>query len=300
MSRHDGVAATGDLPPVGVVIPVWNAREYTLACLDSLAGLRYPNRMVVVVDNGSEDGSSEAIAAAHSEVAIIRNEANLGFARACNQGLEQVFAMGAAYALLLNNDTTVDPDMLTRLVAAAQAHPAAGILAPTIYYQERPDLPWFTGMRFSRPIYIVRTDRRHQVQAETPTPVDFVSGCGMLIARRVYEQVGGLDDAYFMYYEDLDYCLRARKAGYEILYVPDAAMWHALSVSSGGKDAPIKQYHQIKSSLIFYRRHTRGLWRWLNLSIRFSHAASVATRHAIRGRLNPEAVRAYLRGIREA
>ncbi len=290
-----------DWPTVGIVIPVWNALAYTLACLDSLAGLAYPAYEVVVVDNGSTDGTTETVRQRHPTVTVIRNEHNTGFAHACNQGLAEVFGRGAAFALLLNNDTLVAPDMLTRLVTTAQAHPQAGILGPQICYADRPDTPWFTGIRFWRQFYIVRTaSPKYQVQSDTPVTVDFISGCGMLIRRALYEAIGGLNQAYFMYYEDLDFCLTAKKAGFTVMYVPDARMWHALSVSSGGKDSPLKQYFQIKSSLIFYRRHTSGLWRVVNLGTRFAHAGWTALRHLLRGELQMETIRQYLRGIREA
>ena len=286
---------------VGIVIPVWNAVAYTLACLESLASLAYPRFEVVVVDNGSTDGTAAAVREGYPGVTLIRNERNMGFAHACNQGLAQVFAHDAGFALLLNNDTLVAPDMLLRLVETAHSRPADGILGPKICYADRPDIPWFTGIRFRGQIYIVRTaSPKHQVQSEVPVPVDFISGCGMLIRRPVYDAIGGLSEDYFMYYEDLDFCLQAKRAGFGVTYVPDARMWHALSVSSGGKDSPLKQYFQIKSSLIFYRRHTRGIWRGVNLGIRFAHAIWTASRHLLRGNLQRATIREYLRGIRES
>lgn len=301
LGRRVASAQNAELPLVGIVIPVWNAVAYTLACLESLAGLRYPRFEVVVVDNGSADGTAEAVREGYPAVALICNERNMGFAHACNQGLAHVFARGAEFALLLNNDTLVAPDMLLRLVEAARSYPDAGILGPKICYADRPEVPWFTGIRFRGQIYIVRTaSPKHQVQSEVPAAVDFISGCGMLIRRAVYDAIGGLSEDYFMYYEDLDFCFQAKHAGFGVIYAPDARMWHALSVSSGGKDSPLKQYFQIKSSMIFYRRHTHGIWRVLNLSIRFTHAIYTATRHLLRGNLRWETIREYIRGIRES
>ncbi len=290
-----------ELPSVGIVIPVWNAISYTLACLESLMRLSYPCFEIVVVDNGSTDGSAEAIRGRFPRVTVIRNERNLGFAHACNQGLAYVFARGAGFALLLNNDTLIASDLLFRLVGVAQSHPHAGIFGPKICYADRPNVPWFTGIRFRGQIYFVRTaSPKYQVQSDVPTTVDFISGCGMLIRRSVYDRIGGLSEDYFMYYEDLDFCLRAKRAGFDIMYVPDALMWHVLSVSSGGKDSPLKQYFQIKSSLIFYRKHTRGVWRWLNLSLRFAHAIWTAIQQLLKGNLRWAVIREYWRGIRES
>lgn len=295
VSREDG------WPAVGIVIPVWNALAYTLACLESLTHLSYPSFEIVIIDNGSTDGSSETIRARYPSVTVIRNETNRGFAHACNQGLQHVFAKGAEFAMLLNNDTLIAPDMLTNLVSTARSYPNTGIFGPKICYADRPDVPWFTGIRFNRPIYIARTaSPKYQVQSDVPVHVDFISGCGMLIRRSVYEAVGGLSEDYFMYYEDLDFCLRAKQAGWLAMYVPTAVMWHVLSVSSGGKDSPLKQYFQVKSSLIFYRRHTRGGWYVLNLTIRVLHAVWTALGHLVRRQLRRDVIREYLRGIREA
>lgn len=288
-------------PAVGIVIPVWNALAYTLACLESLTHLSYPSFEIVIIDNGSTDGSSETIRARYPSVTVIRNETNRGFAHACNQGLQHVFGKGAEFAMLLNNDTLIAPDMLTNLVSTARSYPNTGIFGPKICYADRPDVPWFTGIRFNRPIYIVRTaSPKYQVQSDVPVRVDFISGCGMLIRRSVYDAVGGLSEDYFMYYEDLDFCLRARQAGWLAMYVPTALMWHVLSVSSGGKDSPLKQYFQVKSSLIFYRRHTRGGWYVLNLTIRVFHAVWTALGHLVRRQLRRDVIREYLRGVREA
>ena len=189
--RGAATAHDPEQPLVGIVIPVWNAIAYTLACLESLAGLSYPRFEVVVVDNGSTDGTAEAVREGHPAVTLVCNERNMGFAHACNQGLAHVFARGAEFALLLNNDTLIAPDMLLRLVEVASSQPDAGILGPKICYADRPAVPWFTGIRFRGQIYIVRTaSPKHQVQSEVPAAVDFISGCGMLIRRAVYDAIG--------------------------------------------------------------------------------------------------------------
>ena len=287
-------------PSVSIVIPAWNAIAYTLDCLESLKGLNYQDYQIILVDNGSTDGTAEKVREHYPDVIVVRNETNRGFAHACNQGLAVGFGSGADFAFLLNNDTLVDPELLTQLVETAELRPHGGIFGPRICYADRPETAWFTGMRFSTPIYFVRTAPRYQVQATTPTAVDFVSGCGMLIGRRVYERIGGLNEDYFMYYEDLDYCLTAKKAGFDIVYTPKAQMWHVLSVSSGGKDSPLKQYHQVKSGLIFYRRHASGIWRVINISLRVTHAVWTALKLFLRGRLQVDVVRHYFRGLRES
>jgi len=282
MATNDRLMRYGEPPLVGIVIPVWNSREHTLACLESIYQLDYPSAVVTVVDNGSTDMTGAVLRERYPEIHRIRNDRNLGFARACNQGMEWVFSRGADYALLLNNDTTVDTNMLARLVDAALLYPDAGILGPKICYADRPGVPWFTGFRFRHGLYIVRTSSpRHLVQSACPAAVDFISGCGMLVSRRLYETIGGFHERYFMYYEDVDYCLTANKSGFDVLYIPHALMWHAISASSGGKHSVRKQIEQVKSCLIFSRRHTRGWTRLANVTVRISHALFVIARQSI-------------------
>ena len=297
---NSGETQSNASPRIGIAIPVWNAKAYTLACLDSLAAMDFADYLITVVDNGSTDGTAEEVRRRWPDIGLIREEENRGFAFACNRGMDRLFSLGCDYVLLLNNDTLVRPDMLAQLLDCSQRNPRAGILGPKICYADRPTVPWFTGLRFPKPVYFVRTSSpKAQVQSDVPTQVDFISGCGMLITRAVYSAIGGLSEDYFMYYEDLDYCLTAKQADFELWYVPSAVMWHKVSVSSGGKDSPVKQYYQVKSSLVFCSRHTFGLWRWLNLALRFGHAGYTLLGHLVKRRLQWDSVRQYVRGVRE-
>ncbi len=276
MSPKARLTTRNETPHVGIVIPVWNSRELTLACLESVYQLDYASAIVTIVDNGSSDMTSEVVRERYPEIHIIRNEENLGFARACNQGMMWCFAQGADHVLLLNNDTSLDANMLARLVDAAEQYPEAGIFGPRIGYADDPSSPWFTGYRFKRDFYIVRTsDPRHLVQANCPASVDFISGCGMLVTRKLFEAIGGFHEQYFMYYEDIDYCLTAKQHGFDVMYIPHARMCHEVSASSGGKNSVRKQVEQVKSCWVFCRRHTKGLSRWINMGVRVGHAVYV-------------------------
>jgi GT2 family glycosyltransferase len=187
--------------------------------------------------------------------------------------------------------------MLSRLVAAQTADPTLGVVGPLIYYADPADEVWFSGQRFWRQLYVVRRGLHLDSLTKPVVEVDFISGCGMLVPRMVWEQVGVLAPEYFMYYEDLDFCIRAKKQGYRIGCVPQATMWHAVSKSSGGMDSPNKQRLQVQSSLIFFWRHTTGLWFVVNASIRIAHAGYSLIRALFRGTLKLATIREFGRGI---
>jgi GT2 family glycosyltransferase len=180
-----------------------------------------------------------------------------------------------------------------------QEDSSVGVAGPVVYYADPPDEVWFAGMRFRFGLYTVRKGLHLEIGSAPIEEVDFVSGCGMMVRRQVWEQVGLFDPRFFMYYEDLDFCIRAQKCGYKIACATGAHMWHALSASTGGPDSPLKQYYQVKSTLLFCQKHTRGLQYAANVGIRLSHAGFVAIRQLLRGQLQGEAIRFYLRGLAE-
>lgn len=288
------------LPKVAALVLNWNLVEDTLRCVQSLLQSTYANLDVVVVDNGSKLALYEDLKSRlPANVQLLRSEENLGFAAGNNLGLRHSLAQSADYALVINNDTTVEPTMISQLVAAAQANPDAGLVGPIIYYMSAPEQVWFAGYRFSHEIYILRRGLRLSPPLKPTEEVDFISGCSMLMSRALLEKVGVFATDYFMYYEDLDLCFRAKAAGFKILCVTGARMWHAVSTSTGGVDSPLKQYYQVKSSLIFYRKHSRGLKRALNVTLRMGHAGVTLASAVLRGRLRPGAVGMFLRGFQE-
>lgn len=278
-------------PPVGIVIVNWNLADDTLACLDSVFQLDYPGFQVVVVDNGSTDGSPARIGAAFPQAAQIVNAENRGFAAGANQGLDWALARGCAYILVLNNDTTVAPDLLARLVAAGESDPQIGILSPRILYFDEPDRTWHLAARWHRwlpmPVHVwegatfpLTPTLSPRGEGACPPPLgeglgegevfeeelpagvieaDFVSGCAMMLRRSLLEAVGGFDAGYFMYGEDIDLCTRAKQAGYRIVAVPGARMWHKVSVSAA-KASTEMCYWRTRNQIRVYRRYLDG-WR---------------------------------------
>ncbi len=284
-------------PTVAVVILNWNLPDDTNTCVDSVLRSDYPHVLTVVVDNGSTPENIARLRTSEQGAELVRNEQNLGFAEGCNVGVRYALEHGADYVLLINNDTTIAEDMISRLMAVAQANPQLGVIGPLIFYASAPEQVWFGGQRFWRQLYMVRRDFDPRKERQPVVDVDFISGCGLLAPRAVWEQVGLLSRDYFMYYEDLDFCVRVKRHGYRLACVPAAKMWHAVSASSGGSESPAKQRMQIKSSLIFYNRHTRGLWWLVNIALRFGYAGFNLLKYVWKRRLSWAVVRAFVAGL---
>ncbi len=278
---------------VGIVIVNWNLADDTLACLDSVWAMDYPNFEAVVVDNGSTDGSVERIAAAHPQTALIANGQNLGFAAGANKGIEWALERDCAYVLVLNNDTTVAPDLLDLLVAASETDARIVILSPRILYFDQPERTWHLAARWHRwlpmPVHIWQA-------SNALVEADFVSGCAMMLRREALEQVGAFDPQYFMYGEDVDLCIRARAAGYRIVAVPQARIWHKVSLSAA-KVSSETRYWQTRNQIRAYRFHLTGARRTLLPGYVLTKALLDVVRHLAQGR--SDQIRPLLRGVRD-
>lgn len=261
--------ASSVVPLVYVILVNWNGRDDTIACLDSLAAVDYARFDVVLVDNASADGSVAAVRAQFPDVTVIENERNEMFARANNQGIEMARARGADFVLLLNNDTEVAPDLLTRMVAAARADDAIGMVGPKIYFFDPADVLWYAGgiVNLWKGLIAHRGIRQRDAgQFDTPGDTGYITACSVLVSRACLEVIGGLDDDYYIYGEDVDWCERARRAGFRLVYEPSARVWHKVSSSSGGKEVaggltPFKVVHKTRSMFRFFRRYARW-YQW--------------------------------------
>jgi GT2 family glycosyltransferase len=288
-------------PHVAIVVLCFNARDHTLACLDSLRRVRWERFTTIVVDNGSTDGTTAAVRDGFPEATVIRCDQNLGFAEGNNVGLRAAFEAGTDYALMLNNDTIADPELVAALVHEAERRPDAGALCPMIHYLDPPDRIWYAGGRFDpRRIH----NGQHTGYGDTDTgqynstrEIGRATGAAMLVPRAVVEEVGYLDGMLFLQVEDVEWSLRMRSAGYRILFVPAGKAWHRVSVATGGEHAPATAYYEMRNTLAVCARHAplRGLTAlWRESAMLALHLA-----HARRAPRPIENVRAVLDGWRD-
>jgi GT2 family glycosyltransferase len=242
-----------------VVVLSWNGREDTLRCLDSLAEVTEPPVQLICADNGSTDGSIEAIRERHPEVKLIENGSNLGYAGGNNAGIRWALDHGAEWVVLVNNDTVVAPDAIAGFAAVAAEHPEAGALAGKLLLADRPDRVWFAGQRYLTWLGYSgrgRGEGRHDgPRYERIVPSDRAAGALMAVSRRAIERAGLMDDELFAYVEDVEWSLRIREAGFEILLAPDARAWHAVAGSSGGAASTANLYYGTRNTIAVCERH---------------------------------------------
>jgi GT2 family glycosyltransferase len=243
-----------------IVVLSWNDREETLSCLECLRELWTVDVGIVVVDQGSTDGSVELIRTRFPNAVLIQNDRNLGFAEGNNLGIRHGLAHGAEWVMLLNNDARLASDAVTALDAAAAQYPSAGVLSPVIFYDDPPDRIWFAGQRFNpRFGYSGRARgyrRRDRGRYRRVFDTDRAAGAAMAISSRVLRDVGLLDAELFFYVEEVELCLRARNAGHRILIIPEARAWHKISQTSGGEfksDTPL--YYGTRNTIAVAERH---------------------------------------------
>lgn len=239
-------------PLVYVLVLNWNRKDETLACLSSLQKLDYPNHRLLVVDNGSEDGSPEAIRARYPKAELLANPENLGYAGGNNVGFRHALSKGADYVFVLNNDTVVAPDALSKLVAFAESRPRAAAVGPKIYYLDRPRVLWSTGSRlFLAKSWLRGRGEEDRGQYDRPWLAPQVVGAAMLVPARALREVGLLDEGYFAYYEETKWCTLARKAGWEVWYAPESKVWHKVAASTGGGTSPTSAYYLVRNRFHF-------------------------------------------------
>lgn len=288
-------------PSVSIIVLNYNSRQDTLDCLRSLEHVAYPRADVILVDNGSVDGTVEAVRTAYPLMTVIETGQNLGFTGGNNVGIAHALAEGADYIMLLNNDTIVAPDMIDLMIAAMEADPSIGVSGPMIYYFDAPDTIWSAGggIDWSRGTtqMIGLNEEDHGQYGTTPRSVDFVTGCCLLARREVWEGVGLLDDRFFMYYEETEWCVRAAHAGYRIIHVPLAMMWHKISIEARAT-SPRTYYYMTRNRLLFLRQGGAGVGTWVNTGIEYARTlASWSLRPQWRDRRHLRPV--MLRAIRD-
>lgn len=239
------------MKPARVVIVVlnWNGWQDTLACVASLQALDFADCRIVLVDNGSTDGSMDQFQRLLPSVELLQTGSNLGFGGGCNVGIQHAVAGGAEYVWLINSDATVSPGALSALVQMADQRPAVGAVGSVLFDSDAPHrIQLWGGGRVN--LWLGRSNHR-----VTPGAIDFASGASLLLRRSALAQVGLFDSAqFFMYWEDTDLGFRLRKAGWQLAVATDSKIWHQQSASLGFGN-PLLDEYATRSCVRFLRRH---------------------------------------------
>lgn len=235
---------------VAVVVLNWNGWRDTLACIASLQKLSYVNFELIVVDNGSTDGSQSHIEAQIPGIKVLQTGANLGFGGGCNVGIRQALEQGADYVWLINSDATVDANALTEMVHLADSLPLVGAVGSVLYEADKPEQVQMWG---GGKVNLWGGLSRHQI---SPTQLDFVSGASLLLRRDALLEAGLFDDqTFFMYWEDSDLGFRLRQAGWQLAVAEKSRVWHKLSASLGKGSCQLDLYFT-RSGVRFLRRYS--------------------------------------------
>jgi GT2 family glycosyltransferase len=220
-----------------IVVLNWRNAAGTVACLDSLKKVAASDVTVIVVDNGSGDDSVSVIRRQHPDLTLLETGANLGYAGGNNVGIRYALEHGAESVGVLNNDAIVDPDFVPPLLAASQQATSAAITTPMICEAERPDVIWALGAHIDWKTADSRRLHAGEPRADwkdrDPQAVEFAVGTAMLASRQVWERVGLIDESFFLYYEETDWCVRARRLGVPILATPASCIWHEAGAGGG-------------------------------------------------------------------
>lgn len=244
---------------VGVVVLTWNGRDDTVACVRSLAHSTEVTICVIVVDNGSFDGTEEAVRSCGVALTFIQNGANLGFSRGNNVGIDVAMQWGANAVLVLNNDTTVEPTTICRLASTLRDTPTAGACSPVVRYATDPGRIWFAGAPYVASHSHAGRASIYELGAplpQEPFRVDRAVGAAMMVRREVVESVGVFADELFFLYEDVDWSLRMRAAGWDVLLDPGATIAHKVAASQEGTPVtPTTAYYGTRNDLELGRRH---------------------------------------------
>jgi GT2 family glycosyltransferase len=213
----------------------------------------------LIVDNGSTDGSEAVLRERFSDIELIRNDVNFGFAGGNNVGISHALTQGADYVWLLNNDTVVAPDALSALVHVAEGDDRVGMVGSKIVYDDNPKLIWYAGAMLN-PVCPYRPAHRglreqdlgqYDVSEET----GYVTGCSLLARCEMIGNIGLLDDRLFLYFEDVDWNVRACHAGWRLVYAPASFVRHKESISSGGAASPTVLYYMARNRLYFVQKN---------------------------------------------
>lgn len=256
----------GKEPLVGIIIVNFNGITDTIECIDSIKEMSYENYRIIVVDNNSSDDSVEQLRKKQLETdfELIECEDNLGFSAGNNVGMRHAIHIGVEYVLLLNNDTITEVSFLKSLMEKTKELPENSVTTGTIYYANSKKVIWYSGGNFD---YKTAKVSHYGFGSEAwtiptdPVETTFISGCCVCIPVSVIKKVGYLDEVYFLYEEDVDYCYRMMQHDIKLFYIPDAVIYHKVSSSTSKerKMSGVTQYYMVRNKYFFIKKYYSGI-----------------------------------------
>lgn len=256
-------------PLVEIILVNYNNVIDTIECIDSLQNITYHNAHIIVVDNGSSNNSVEALRNKQTEIdfELICLKDNIGFSAGNNVAILKAILRNAQYILLLNNDTLVRPTFLSELVTFQEEHEECDVAVGKIYYASEMNRVWYAGGNISkttsRTVHYMYGVKENNNKTDTYKEVSFATGCCLCIKARTFHMVGLLDEDYFLYDEDSDYCCRLARLNRRIFYVPSSIIYHKVSASTG-KASPLAQYYTARNHFLLIDKNYFGIHKHIS------------------------------------
>lgn len=235
---------------ISVIILNFKTKDLTIRCIESVKKSDYKNIEIIVVDNNSEDGLSEALNKS-KDVIFIPNDKNAGFSGGNNLGIKKALKSGADYIFILNPDTEVEKNTISNLISKMEAKDV-DIASPKIYFHGSKKI-WYGGGEIDQLNVLGSHGGMDQIdngQYDQMNETDLATGAAMMIKKEVFEKIGLFDERYFLYYEDADFCFRAKKVGFKIMYIPEAVVYHE-NAQSTGLGSSLQDYYITRNRMLF-------------------------------------------------
>lgn len=290
-------------PSVYIILVNYNGYADTLDCVKSLNNIHYDNFKIVIVDNKSTDDSVKIFKESLSEEILICSDKNLGFAGGNNLGIKYALSKMADYVLLLNNDTVVEKDFLIKMIDTISQDEKIGAVCCKILYHSNKDIIWFAGGYIDWFNFLGKHTgfREKDIgKYDIKRNVDFATGCVLLLSSEVISKAGYLPEEYFMYFEDVDYCIKIMDEGYKIIYAPGAVIYHKVGISGGGEDSAFSIKWGNRNRILLmdkYKSKVSKIRFFLLMSVFLSTRIIRYTKYAFSG--NKDKAKALMEGIRD-
>lgn len=261
------------MPLVWIVILHWRGIDHTRACLSSLGSTTWGNFKILLVDNGSDDMDGDTLVKEFPDIELLRLDTNKGFSGGCNAGIELALSRKADFIWLLNNDATVEPQTLTKLVEAAAADTKIGAVSAAIVEKEENNGAISRKLGQGTIDFLNAKSHLKAPESDEITTCDWISGSNMLLRREAVEEVGMLNDDYFLYYEDVEICVRLRQKGWLCALVPTASIEHVDGASTEGDFHSWRYYYYSRNRLLFFSNYPNWFKKYYCLFRIYLHIA---------------------------